>query len=147
MTILLDVNVLVYAHREDAVFHAAAKEWLEHLLASDESYAISSGVLSSVLRIVTNRKMHAEPSTLEEALAFCSDATGGVGYVDLNPGPRHWDIFVRLCRAADARGDRIPDAYLAALAIEHGCELATFDRGFGRYPGLRWSVPRIPSGD
>ena len=144
MTKLLDVNVLVYAHREDAEFHAAAKQWLEQLLASDESYGISSGVLSSVLRIVTNRRMHAEPSTLEEALAFCTEAMSGVGYVEINPGPRHWDIFMSLCRAADARGDRISDAHLAALAIEHGCVLATFDRGFGRYPGLRWSTPTTP---
>lgn len=144
MTKLLDVNVLVYAHREDAALHVPAKEWLEQLLGSDESYGIPSGVLSSVLRIVTNRRMHAEPSTLEEALTFCAEVRSGVGYVELNPGPRHWDIFVSLCRTADARGDRIPDAYLAALAIEHGCELATFDRGFGRYPGLRWSSPTTP---
>lgn len=145
--LLLDVNVLVYAHREDATFHDVAQPWLEELIASGESYGAASAVLSSVLRIVTNARIHSEPSSLDEALSFCSQVMSGAGYIDLAPGPRHWGIFTGLCRAADARGDRIPDAYLAALAIEHGCDLVTFDRGFGRYPGLRWSVPVAPSDD
>jgi predicted nucleic acid-binding protein len=64
----------------------------------------------------------------------------------VRPGERHWDLFRPLCIEGNATGDRVPDAYLAALAIEHGCELVTFDRGFGRYPGLRWSAPAMLSG-
>jgi predicted nucleic acid-binding protein len=61
--------------------------------------------------------------------------------VPVSPGPRHWDLFVRLCRAAGVRGNLVPDAFLAALVIESGCELVTTDRDFSRFPGLRWRHP------
>jgi len=64
--------------------------------------------------------------------------------VVLIPGPRHWEIFARLCRKIGARGNRVPDAFLAALAIESGSEWMTADRGFARFPGLRWRHPLDP---
>ena len=57
------------------------------------------------------------------------------------PGPRHWEIFIRLCRAARVNGNLVPDAYLAALAIESGSEWITTDRDYSRFPGLRWRHP------
>jgi uncharacterized protein len=59
----------------------------------------------------------------------------------VNPGPRFWPIFTGVCRNAKARGKLIPDAYLAALATEHGCELVSDDRDFRRFPRLRWRHP------
>jgi len=59
----------------------------------------------------------------------------------IEPGPRHWDVFTGLCRSGRAKGSLAPDAYLAAVAIESGCEWVTTDRGFGRYPGLCWRHP------
>jgi uncharacterized protein len=59
----------------------------------------------------------------------------------IQPGPRHWDIFIRLCREANATGNLVQDAWLAALAIEWGCEWITADRGFNRFNGLRWRSP------
>jgi predicted nucleic acid-binding protein len=56
-------------------------------------------------------------------------------------GARHWSIFCGLCRAAQATGNLVPDAWFAALAIEHGCEWITTDRDFARFPGLRWRTP------
>ena len=61
----------------------------------------------------------------------------------MTPGPRHWEIFARLCRESEARGNLVPDAYLAALAIESGCEWVTTDRDFSRFPGLRWKTPDL----
>ena len=61
--------------------------------------------------------------------------------VEVAPGPRHWSIFARLCERADARADLVPSAYLAALAIEWGCEWITSDRAYARFPGLRWRHP------
>lgn len=57
------------------------------------------------------------------------------------PGERHWSIFTGLCRAANIRGAMVTDAWLAALAIEHGCEWISLDRDFRRFPGLRWRSP------
>lgn len=59
----------------------------------------------------------------------------------MSPGERHWEIFTRLCRSARARGNLVPDAYLAALAIESGTEWITTDRDYARFPGLRWRHP------
>ncbi len=139
--ILCDVNILVYAHREDAVDHERYAAWLSEALESEQAYAISEMVLSSFVRIVTNRRMVEKPATIEEALAFAATMREQPNVVRLAPGPRNWGIFERLCRDAGATGNLVPDAYLAALAIEHGAELITTDRDFARFPGLRWRHP------
>ncbi len=98
-------------------------------------------VLSGFLRVVTHPRIFNPPSPLEAALRFVSEVRGRPNCVEMKPGPRHWEIFVKLCRAANARGNLIPDAYLAALAIEWGSEWITTDRGYARFPGLRWRHP------
>ncbi|MCB1044229.1 MAG: type II toxin-antitoxin system VapC family toxin [Acidobacteria bacterium] len=138
---LLDVNVLVYAHREDVPQHHEFLDWLELLANGDEPFAIADLVLSGFLRIVTHPKVFDPPSPLEKALAFVEDLRGRPNYVSLSPGDRHWEIFTNLCRTTSAKGNLIPDAYLAALAIETGCEWISSDGDYGRFPGLRWSRP------
>jgi len=81
------------------------------------------------------------PAPIESALAFAEALRGQPNALPLAPGPRHWGVFERLCRDAGVRGNLVPDAYLAALAIEHGAELVTADRDFERFPGLRWRMP------
>jgi hypothetical protein len=142
--VLADVNVLVSAHRSDAVHHAECRAWLEAVLQSDEAFGVSESVLASVVRIATHPKIFIPPSTLDEALAFAGEVSGPEHAVRIAPGPRHWEIFTRLCRDADARGNLVPDAYLAALAIETGCEWITLDGDYARFPGLKWRRP--PSG-
>ena len=139
--ILCDVNVLVYAHREDAVDHERYATWLDEALDSEQAYGLSELVLSRFMRIVTNRRMVESPATIGEALAFADELREQPNAVLLSPGPRHWGIFERLCRDAGATGNLVPDAYLAALAIEHGAELITTDRDFARFDGLRWRHP------
>ena len=81
------------------------------------------------------------PSPLDAALRFVEEIKARPNYVEVKPGARHWEIFVNLCRRANAKGKLVPDAYLAALAIESGIEWITTDRGYGRFPGLRWRHP------
>lgn len=107
----------------------------------DETYGVADVVLSSVLRIVTNPRIFNPPSTIENALAFVGQIREAPNCVVVAPGPRHWQIFTNLCRVANARGYLVPDAYLAALAIESGSEWITTDRGYARFPGLRWRHP------
>jgi hypothetical protein len=76
---------------------------------------------------------------LERALEFAEALRSQPNCVVVGPGERHWPIFARLCRAGDARGNLIPDAYLAALAVESGSELVTTDRDFARFADLHWS--------
>jgi toxin-antitoxin system PIN domain toxin len=138
---LPDVNVLVYAHRKDSAHHAACRRWLEATLGGEARYAVSELVLSGFIRVVTHRKIFNEPSTLQDALTLAEQIRDQPNASLIEPGERHWTIFRRLCREAKAKGNLVPDAYLAALAIESGCEWITTDRDFSRFPGLKWSSP------
>ena len=139
--ILLDVNVLVHAHRQDADRHAEFKAWIESALQEPAGVAVSDLVLSGCLRVVTHAKVFKTPTPLAKALEFVEDFRSRDEVHILGPGPAHWEIFTSLCRKVEARGNLIPDAYHAALALEYGCEWITLDRGFARFPGLRWRHP------
>src|ERR1700737_342588 len=139
--VLIDVNILLYAFRTDASDHAASHRWLEETISSESSFGLSELVLSGFLRIVTHPRIFDPPTPLENALEFVETLRAQPNCVLIAPGPRHWSIFAALCRAADARGNLIPDAYLAAMAIETGSEFISTDRDFSRFPGLRWRPP------
>jgi len=144
--VLRDVGVFVYAHRADAPDHERYRCWLDQVLAGDESYGMADVVLSAFVRVATHPKVFDPPSPLERALAFAEELRSPSHCVRIAPGPRHWAIFARLCRESGAKGNLVPDAYLAALAIESGSEWSTADRGFARFPGLRWRHPLEPRG-
>ena len=139
--ILPDVNVLVYAHRQDAPNHVAYREWLESVINSEQAYGMADLVLSGFLRVVTHPRVFNPPSTLEQALGFISDVRNQPNCVLVQPGRRHWAIFEQLCRTVHVKGNLVPDAYLAALAIESGSEWITTDRDFSRFPRLSWRHP------
>jgi len=138
---LPDVNILVYAYREDAVDHQRYKQWLEDLVTGDEAYGLSELVLSGFLRIVTHPRIFDPPTPMADALAFVENLHSQPNCVVIVPGARHWDIFRRLCQTSGARGNLVPDAYLAALAIESGSEWITRDADYSRFAGLRWRRP------
>lgn len=139
--ILPDVNVLVYAHREDTRRHEEYRAWLEEVVAGPAAYGMSDLVISGFLRVVTHPRVFERPTPLPEALAFADALRNRQNRVPITPGPRHWSIFRDLCQTVDARGNLVPDAYLAALAIENGAEWLTTDRDFTRFPGLRTRHP------
>jgi toxin-antitoxin system PIN domain toxin len=139
--IICDVNVLVYAFREDAHEHARYASWLNDQVSAQSAYGVSTSVLSGFVRVVTHPRIFSEPATMDAALDFCHTLLDHPNAVTLTPGPRHWSIFDGLCRQAHARGNLVPDAFLAALAIEHGAELITTDRDFARFSDLRWRHP------
>ena len=136
-----DVNVLVYAHRAELPEHAACRLWLEGVVNADSAFGLADVVLSGFLRIVTHPRIFSSPTPLADALAEASALRGQPNRVSLEPGPRHWGIFERLCRESRARGSLVADAYLAALAIESGCEWVTTDRDFTRFSGLKVHNP------
>ena len=139
--ILPDVNVLVYAHRRDAVEHAEYRAWLEDLVNGETVFGLSDLVLSGFLRVVTHPRVFVKPTPLARALEFVEALGSAPNRVRLEPGAQHWGIFVRLCRESKVRGNLVPDAYLAALAIESGAEWVTTDRDFARFRGLKWRHP------
>ncbi|HBH80475.1 MAG TPA: VapC toxin family PIN domain ribonuclease [Nitrospira sp.] len=139
--ILPDVNVLVYAHRQDSVRHLDYRDWLTRTLASDTAFGISDLVLSGFLRVVTHPRVFGDPTPLGLAMEYAASVRNHPNAVSLAPGDRHWEIFQRLCQEVNARGNLIADAYLAALAIETGAEWITTDRDYARFSGLRWRHP------
>ena len=139
---LPDVNVLIYAHRKDAAEHLRYARWLEALAEANEPFALADIVLAGFLRIVTNGRIFDPPTPMPTAIAFCQHLVSWPRAVLVAPTRGHWEVFTELC--ADIRGPLVSDAYLAALAIEHGCELITTDADFARFKGLRWRHPLAP---
>ena len=132
-----DVNVLVSAFREDAVHHERCRTWLAEALSGRDRVGLSELVLSGVLRLLTHPRIFHPPTPTEASCAFIDALLAQPVSTALRPGSGHWHIFRGMSETLQLTGNRIPDAYHAALAIEHGCEWVTLDRGFSAYPGLR----------
>ncbi len=139
--ILPDVNVLLYAFRTDSPEHSRYRAWLDGVVNGDEAYGMSPQVLASVVRIATHPRIYARPSRTSEALDFARALLEQPTCSVVQPGPRHFAIFADLCRTAAATGNLVQDAWLAALAIESGCEWISTDGDYARFPGLRWRRP------
>jgi len=140
--LLLDVNVLIYAHRTDSCEeHPAYAKWLTDLATGHEPFALSTLGLAGVARIVTNPRIFQKPSTLDEVFGFIGSLTERRNAHVVSPGPKHLGIFEDLCRKSGATSKLVADAQHAAVAIEHGCTFVTTDSDFDRFPGLRWLHP------
>ena len=139
--ILPDVNVLVYAHKTGTAQHEQYRDWLLAELDGPVPVAVSELVLSAVVRVVTHPRVFDRPSSPRAALDYVTWLRDHPGTVVVGPGRRNWQVFAGLVADAEARGDLVPDAYHAALAIEHGCEWITTDRDYARFTGLRWRHP------
>ena len=137
----VDVNVLVYAHRPESPDHGGYREWLEEARRGVEPLGIPAIVLSGFLRVVTHPRIFKQPTPLDVALEFLEAVRGSPATVPVLPGDRHWQIFTDLCRQLDAKGNTVPDAFLAAIAIEQGASWVSADRGFAGFPGLHWIHP------
>jgi toxin-antitoxin system PIN domain toxin len=138
---LLDVNLVLAAHREDHPHFQVARTWLAELLETRLPFAVTDLVAGSFLRLATNRRIFSIPTPTTDAFSYLRALRGQPGHALLGPGPRHLDLVERLCVDSDAQGDLIPDVQLAAIAIEHACELVSFDRDFARFADLRWTRP------
>ena len=139
--LLPDVNVLVYAFRPDATDHEQYRAWLDRTVNGEASYACSDLVLSGFVRVVTHPRIFREPSSPAEAMSFARAVRDQPTCRQVFPSGQHWSIFTKLCEHAGAKGNLVSDAFLAALAIESGCEWVTADRDYARFPGLRWQHP------
>ena len=139
--IALDVNVLLYAFREDSDEHPRYRTWLEAALSGVERIALLEPVMAAVLRIATHPAIFRTPAPRAIVGEFIDACFAAPAAVPLRAGERHFALFRDLCDRADCRGNLVQDAYIAALALEHNCTLVTTDRDFARFPRLRWQHP------
>jgi toxin-antitoxin system PIN domain toxin len=138
---LPDINILVAAYRGDHVHHEAARSWLVGLADGRQAFALAESTLECFLRLVTNPRVFREPDSMDAALGFVETLRRAPRCVLVRPDARHLDRFLTLCRTPGVRANLVPDAWLAALALESGCRLATRDRDFARFEGLDWYDP------
>jgi len=137
-TVLLpDVNILLAGFRADHIHHRAARAFLEAARSGTVTLAMSDVALTSLVRLATNPRVFVQPDTVDAVLDYIDALVDPPAEV-ITAGVGHWPRFAGLCRELNLRGNLVPDAYLAALALEQRAELVTFDRGFGRYPRLNW---------
>ena len=139
--ILPDLNLIVYAHNEDAPQHVAAHAWWEGLLNGDDPVVVPWAVAIGFVRLMTHRVVLTTPMSSSAAVAHVRAWLAQPNVESIEPGPRHLDVLDRLLAAAGVAGQLTTDAHLAALAIEHQCELHSNDSDFARFPGLRWRNP------
>lgn len=140
MTFLPDVNVVVASHRKDHHQYEPAREWLDQTVESKQPFGVPNLVWGSFLRLGSDWRVFARPRTRDELFGFIHSVRLQHHYVSIEPGPRHLDIVRELCEEGDAAGNLVPDAVLAAIAIENSCEIVTFDRDFARFPSVRYRL-------
>ena len=138
---LPDLNLLIYAVDRRSVAHSRAVQWWNHLLSGSETVALSWTVLLGFVRLTTNPRVVQTPLDSSEALDFVDRWLTHPVTTVIEPTSRHARILRDLLGAVGTGGNLVSDAHLAALAIEHGAELCSADRDFGRFPGLRWVNP------
>jgi toxin-antitoxin system PIN domain toxin len=139
--LLLDVNVVLAAHRDDHPHYEPVRTWFDAMRSDGERFTVPSLVWGSFLRLATNRRVFDVPTPRGEAFAFIDAMCAQPGFLAVGPGARHLALLQRLCDEADAAGDLIADAVIAAIAVEHGCEIVTLDRDFARFESVRHRRP------
>lgn len=139
--ILTDVNILVYAHREDLPQHSKIKSWLEENIMESNLFGLSDLVSSGFIRIVTNPKVFKKPTPIQKAFQFIQTLKNLDHCLMIEPGKKHWEIFSKLCQETKAKGNLITDAYFAALAIESNCDWISTDTDYQKFKGLKWINP------
>ncbi len=139
--ILVDANLLIYAHHEGSEFYSRARAWFENALQGSEEIGIAWMTVLAFLRITTNRHIFAHAYSMAEAEKIVAEWMGHPSIRIVPPEERHWETLSRMLLQGQANSELVSDSHLAALAIEHGATVFTTDRDFARFPGLRWRNP------
>ncbi len=139
--ILVDANILLYAYDTGSSFHEGALGFWERRLSAPETVGIAWPTIVAFLRIGTNPRVFARPMDLKEACGHVSEWLERPMVRILDPTPAHWEVLGRLLVGAQAGANLVPDAHLAALAVEHGATLCSSDQDFSRFKGLAWQNP------
>ncbi len=138
---LLDVNLLLYAVDSTSPVHDRARSWFEKTLSGSETVALPWHTLIAFIRLTTRAAVMVEPLEVDRAVQYVEEWLVQPCVTVVHPTYRHTSVLRDLLGAVGTGGNRVPDAHLAALAIEHGATLCSRDSDFGQFPGLRWENP------
>lgn len=141
MTTLVDANILLYAYDASSPHHPAARRWLQAEISSGRPVRLALVTLLAFVRIASDLRVFARPMSATEACNVVESWLAAPNVSMLDPGSRTWQQLASLCADAQARGALVMDAHLAALAREHGAVVATADRDFRRFAGIRTTNP------
>jgi toxin-antitoxin system PIN domain toxin len=139
--VIVDANVLLYAADATSPFHASAARWLESALNGPSRVGFPWVSLTAFQRIATHPRASVSPLTPRDAWSFVDDWLAAEPAWVPTPGARHAEILGGLLVAGDLRGNLVTDAHLAALALEHGVGICSYDSDFARFDGLAWHRP------
>ena len=139
--IVPDINLLVYAYNDGSPHYDAARTWWEGLVNGTEPVGLPWFVVVGFIRLMTNPRVVVHYVTPEQAVGYVREWLACDHINIINPGLEHLTLLQQNLDAAGTGGNLVPDAHIAALAMEHGGEAHTGDADFGRFPGLRWHNP------
>jgi hypothetical protein len=139
--VVVDADVLLYAVDTTTTHHEAARAWLDASLAGAEAVGLAWVALLAFVRISTSRAILPTPMAIDEALAQVQSWLGAPAAVVAHPTSRHAAVLGGLLREAGTAGNLTTDAHLATLAVEHGADVVSYDRDFGRFAGIRHRLP------
>lgn len=139
--ILVDANLLVYSHNEAAPEHQIARTWFEGALNRTARVGLPWPSLLGFVRLVSNPAIVQRPVRPADAWERVTEWIARENVWIPQPGPEHAGLLGKLLSDARITSRLVPDAHLAALAIEHGLTLCSTDGDFARFPGIRWENP------
>ncbi|HEX9865585.1 MAG TPA: type II toxin-antitoxin system VapC family toxin [Acidimicrobiia bacterium] len=139
--ILVDANILLYAEDSLSPHHQLARSWWDEQLSGSGPVCLSWVVLAAFIRIGTNPRVFAHPLSLVQVLRRVESWLDQPCTRVVQPTERHWVVFQQMLTSGQAVGNLVTDAHLAALSVEHGCELFSTDADFARFPKLKWKNP------
>jgi len=139
--LLVDANVLLHAVNRRAREHELARGWLVEALGATETVAFAWAVMLAFLRVATHPAIFPRPLTSEQATDAVTRWLDSAPALALEPSRRHLPLLRGLLARSGTAGNLVADAHLAALALEHGATVVSFDRDFGRFEGVVWRLP------
>jgi uncharacterized protein len=139
--VIVDANVLLYAVDLASAHHEGARSWLDDALAGNQAVGFAWIVLLAFIRIGTNPSILPTPMSADEATGQVEAWLAAPAAVVAQPTARHASVLRGLLRQTGTAGNLTTDAHLAALAVEHGADIVSYDRDFARFPGVRHRLP------
>ena len=139
--IVPDTNILIYAHNDRSEHNETAQRWWRDCLLGEDLIGLPWVVTMGFVRVTTHARILEEPLTLGQAMDFMDEWFEAPTVIPIDPGPNHLTYLRRNLEASGVGGNLVPDAHIAALAMEYQAEVHSHDSAFGRFPGLRWHDP------